>query len=457
VESVHPTTEPPARPRGARIVVASFGSLGDLHPYIAIALGLKARGQDVIVATGECYRKKIEALGLGFRPVRPDSDWVANPDVMRRIMHPRWGLARVIREVWLPVLRETYEDTMAATEGADLFLAMQGNYASSLVAEKRRIPWASSIHVPIGLASAYDPPTLPGLADLSKWCRPLGPAFWLPLKRFLQWVTRGWAKPWYRLRAEIGLPPEKSLSPLADVHSPILHLALFSKRLADKQRDWPPQTVLAGFPWYDGPEAGLPPKVARFLEEGSPPIVFTLGTAVSEDPLAPEYFRESAAAATLLGRRAILILNEPRNRPPTLPAGVAAFDYARFSELFPRAAVIVHHGGIGTTGLAMRSGRPMLVMPCAWDQPDNAERAVRLGVARTISRRRYTASRVAAELRRLLDEPSYSRRAKELGEQVQAEDGVQVACDALLRMLEPSCRSQHQTTGLPTQTHPPNS
>ena len=59
---------------------------------------------------------------------------------------------------------------------------------------------------------------------------------------------------------------------------------------------------------------------------------------------------------------------------PELPKGVVAFDYAPFSLLFPRAAAIVHHGGIGTTGQAMRSGRPSLVMPCAWDQPDNAER-----------------------------------------------------------------------------------
>jgi UDP:flavonoid glycosyltransferase YjiC (YdhE family) len=111
--------------------------LGDLYPYFAIALGLKARGHEVIVATGECYRKKIEALGIGFRSVRPDSNWVANPDVLRRIMHQRWGLERVIREVLLPPLRETYEDLLAATRGARLLVAMRANYASRLVAEAK--------------------------------------------------------------------------------------------------------------------------------------------------------------------------------------------------------------------------------------------------------------------------------------------------------------------------------
>src|SRR5439155_2840425 len=106
------------------------------------------------------------------------------------------------------------------------------------------------------------------------------------------------------------------------------------------------------------------------------------------------------------------------------------------SQLFPRAAVIVHHGGIGTTGLVMRSGRPMLAMTCAWDQPDNAERAARLGIARIIPRHRYTAARVIAELRHLLDDRAYTRRASEVGEQVRQEDGVRLACDALLGVLQ---------------------
>ena len=99
--------EPRAAPTTRRIVVTTLGSLGDLHPYVAIALGLQARGHDVLVATGECYGRKIKALGLGFAAVRPDCDWVANPEVMRRIMHPRRGLERIIREVLLAVLRQT--------------------------------------------------------------------------------------------------------------------------------------------------------------------------------------------------------------------------------------------------------------------------------------------------------------------------------------------------------------
>ncbi len=152
--------------------------------------------------------------------------------------------------------------------------------------------------------------------------------------------------------------------------------------------------------------------------------------------VAGRFFEHSIAAAQRLGRRAVIIVGKSRrDRPASVPDGVAVFDYAPFSELFPRAAAVVHAGGIGTSGLAMRSGRPMLVVPHAHDQPENAQRLARLGIARTLSPRRYTPARVAAELTRLLDDPAFSRRAAEVGENVRQEDGVRAACDALEALL----------------------
>ena len=121
-----------------------------------------------------------------------------------------------------------------------------------------------------------------------------------------------------------------------------------------------------------------------------------------------------------------------------MPEGVFWCDYAPFSQLFPRAAAVVHAGGIGTTGLAMRAGRPMLVVPFAHDQPDNAERLRRLGIARTVFGPRYTAARATTELRHLLDNPVYSQRATEVSGRIQNEDGVRVACDALETLLQAS-------------------
>ncbi|MFI5386512.1 MAG: glycosyltransferase [Fimbriimonadales bacterium] len=210
---------------------------------------------------------------------------------------------------------------------------------------------------------------------------------------------------------------------------------MFSKQLADRQPDWPRGTVITGFPFHErDSECGLPPALARFLDAGPPPLVFTLG--YSSATVAGPFYERSANVARRLGRRAVLILKDPRNRPASLPEGVVAFDYAPFAKLFPRAAVVVHHGGIGTTGLAMQAGRPMLIVPSAHDQPDNAERLTRLGIARTIPHARYAPARVLTELRRLLDDPAYSERASQVGRQIRQEDGVRFSCDALDELLQ---------------------
>jgi UDP:flavonoid glycosyltransferase YjiC (YdhE family) len=429
VEAASSATAPRTIRTRRRILITTWGSLGDLHPYVALALGLQSRGHEVILATGECYRRKIEALGIGFWAVRPDCAWVTDPVVMRRLTHPRWGLLRV-RHVPLMSLRESYEDTLAAAEGTNLLVSNMAAYAAGIVAEKKGMPWVSAMHIPTLFFSAYDPPLIPGFPEFSKRLRGLGPNFWGPFGHSLNWLMRGLARPWHRFRKEIGLAPARGFNPLTEGYSPLLHLALFSKWLAGKQRDWPEQVVVTGFPWFDAAAGSeLPAKLARFLDDGEPPLVFTLGSAVVAD--AGLFYDQSAAAAKLLGRRAVLLVNNPRVLPQELPERVVAFEYAPFSLTFPRAAAIIHHGGIGTTGEAMRSGRPSLVMPCAWDQPDNAERAARLGIARTITRNRYEPHRVAAELRVLLEDAAYSQSASEIAIKVRREDGVKAACDAI--------------------------
>jgi UDP:flavonoid glycosyltransferase YjiC (YdhE family) len=417
----------------SRVVITTFGSLGDLHPYLAIALELERRGHEAIVATAECHRQYVESRGLGFRPVRPDCDWLNEPEKLRRFMHLRFGLIRLVRELVFPMLRESYDDLLNAVEGADL-LVSQAPLAARLVAEKTGLTWASTIHIPLLFFSACDQPLLPLAPLVCKRLRFLGPAVWRPAFHLSKRGTRVLAKPWYDLHRELGLPQAGGINCLGDSHSPTLVLALFSKLLAEKQPDWPEQSVVTGFPFYDGGNGRpLPPDLAKFIDAGPPPIVFTLGTAVST--AAGTFFEHSAAAARRLGRRAVLVLKDARNRPAELPDGVMAVDYAPFTALFPRAAAIVHHGGIGTTGLAMRAGRPTLVVPHSWDQPDNADRVRRLGVARVLAPWHYTPARAARELQTLLETASYATCARHVADQMLDEDGTKAACDALEELL----------------------
>jgi hypothetical protein len=137
-------------------------------------------------------------------------------------------MIRVVRTHLLN-LRASYEDTLAAAEGSDLLVGNMAAYATGIVAEKLQIPWASAIHIPTGLFSAYDPPLIPGFPGISKKLRCLGPRFWGPMGRSLNRGAQPLARPWHRLRKEIGLPPARGFNPLTESHSPVLHLALFSQ------------------------------------------------------------------------------------------------------------------------------------------------------------------------------------------------------------------------------------
>lgn len=422
-----------------RIVLSTFGSFGDVHPYVAIALELKARGHLPVIATSEVYREKMEAQGIAFHPVRPDLPSYDQPDELARmleeLMDPRQGSERVMQLV-LPHLRDIYDDLSAAVADADLLLTHPLPLVGPLVAQIRKLPWVSSVLAPISFFSAYDPPVPPQLPALYGLLK-LSPAIARAVMRLATIRLDRLMEPVYRLRSELGLP--RGEQPLfAGQHSPTKVLALFSKVLAVAQPDWPAHTCVTGFPFYDRRdyfgEAEAPPEVLEFLDAGPPPIVFTLGSSAFW--VARDFYRDSIAAAGALGRRALLLIGHSRNLPEAaLPEGVAAFEYAPYSEVLPRACAIVHQGGVGTTGQGLLSGKPVLILPHALDQFDNAARVARLGCGRVLPRPRFNAETGARELRILLENASYLDRAAQAAEVVRQERGASVAVDEIELVL----------------------
>jgi rhamnosyltransferase subunit B len=422
-----------------RVVFTTWGSFGDLHPFMALALELKERDYHSVIAAPPLYREKVLAEGLAFHPVRPDlppPDGEDSAEIIRRASDMRGGPSYLFRKLLVPHLRETYADTLAAVTaegGADLLASHQVPLTAPLVAGKTGIKWISCVLFPIAFASAYDPPTPPQLPAL-RVLTSTHPFVARTLMGFGKWTTKSWVEPIQRLRQELGLP--RSRNPIFEgQHSPTLVLALFSKLLAGIQPDFPSNTIITGFPFYDRKDEQPPsPELFRFLDEGEPPILFTLGSSLVW--IAKDFYRVSIEAAQQLGRRALLLIGDRRNLPQAkLPDGVAAFDYAPHSLVMPRASVVVHQGGIGTTGQALRAGQPMLVVPYGQDQPDNARRCVRLGVGRTLSPSRYTVSRVAGELSELLINPTYREQARKIGPEVREENGTKRACDAIEQVL----------------------
>lgn len=184
--------------------------------------------------------------------------------------------------------------------------------------------------------------------------------------------------------------------------------------------------------------------LATFGTYGDAPLIFTLGTSAVHDSAA--FVTASLQAIANLGRRALFVLNvEQRDRWQSQASDRVMFcSYAPYSLLFPRAAVIVHHGGVGTTAQALRSGRPQLITPYLVDQPDNAARVERLGVGRALSLKHYSATRVTALLRELLADVQIAQRAREVGMQVASEDGAGAAAQLIVDVLLASRRTHHQ-------------
>jgi UDP:flavonoid glycosyltransferase YjiC (YdhE family) len=420
-----------------RVVMATIGSLGDLHPYIALALEMKKRFIEPVIATSNAYRQRIESLGIEFRPIRPEWPEPETPEyleMMAGVIDPNRGAEYLFKGMLVPAVRDMYDDLNAAIVGADMLVTHPIVLAGPPLAQKTRIPWVSTELAPASLWSAFDPWVPPNAPWLHTVLRAGGPIAARLYMKLVKTMSEPWLKELYNLRAELDLPKgEHAL--FEGQFAPDLNLALFSGVLYGAQSDWPANTVVTGFPFFDKKD-NAPPDIdlLRFLGRGPAPIVFTLGSAAVN--LAGDFYRESIAAAKLLKRRAVLLVGSQQNRPKEpLPEDIIAVDYAPLGELLPRAAAMVHQGGVGTTGQGLRAGIPMLVVPFAHDQPDNGARVERLGVARNVARNQYKAERVASELKELLGNPAYARNAREIGSRVRAESGAALAVDLILNQL----------------------
>jgi rhamnosyltransferase subunit B len=421
------------KPEGARrrILFASIGSLGDLHPVIGMAVELKRRGHFVRIASTPFYRERIEALGIEFRPLRPDWD-PGDTALIAQCEDIRRGTEVLLRQMVLPYLRDTYNDLLDASPDVDLMIASELVYAAPLVAEKLDMKWASAILSPCSFFSVHDPPVMPNVPEL-QYLRWIGPRAHRAILRVASATIDHWWEPIRQLRREERLSPGRNPL-LYDKFSPELALALFSRHLAEPQPDWPANTIQPGFVFYDRmiQSEALSADLESFFATGEAPIVFTQGSTAVHHPGC--FYETSVAAARRIGRRALLIGTEDGGHASG--SDVFAARYAPYSQVFPRAAAIVHQGGVGTTGQAMRSGRPMLVVPYGWDQPDQAARIMRMGAGLTLERKRYTPERVARALERLIQEERFERRSAEIGRAMQAEDGVDSACIAIEDLLK---------------------
>lgn len=387
-------------------LLVPVGSTGDVLPYLAIGRELKSRGVRVGVLANEYFAGPVERAGLTLLPFGSRDEYV---EMLRAATQPR-EVFRASRKLAHDTTRRMYDAALARCTPHTTVLAHTLAFGARAAAEKRGLRAVTAHLAPAAIDRA---PVTAGFFNSGRRPR------WY--RRAVRWMydrvaDAVWSRPVNELRRELGLPREVP-SRAGRIDGA---LGLFPEWFAPAQPDWPQATVLTGFMLYDDPGAGELPELPE------KPIVFTPGTGKLDER---RFFLTAIEASRRLGRPALLLTRFREQLPEQLPSHVTHAPFLPLSALLPRAAAIVHHGGIGTCAAALAAGTPQLVMPTIFDQLDNAERLQKLGVGEALSRRQFKPAAVERALRRLLENSAESCRAA--AERMRDKGAAARACDAI--------------------------
>jgi rhamnosyltransferase subunit B len=410
-----------------RWLLTSWGSHGDLHPFLALGRGLIARGHEVTLVGHPDWASDTETAGIRFVSTGEPSreDFIKDhPDVLSM----KWGglvsLHTLVNKAIAPSFDHTVAALLAEAPNHDAILAHHFTFPAPVTAELTGRPLATVSLAPGVVPSSY---SLPG-AHFGR----AGKGFLGRTRNQITWsvgkaISRAMVDPVAnRFRAKHGLKPVRDA--IFEAHSPKLNLQLYSEYFAPRPPDWSAEKKIAGFCFYDPPGTTLAPEIESFLQAGESPVLFTLGSTAVQNP--GPFFQSAIGALDNLGLRGILLIGPEKNRPANLPESVLAVSYAPYGILMPRVRAVAHQCGIGTLSHTLRAGVPSVACPFAFDQPNNARRLEELGLAEIVFPHEHNVRQIGQALHLVLagDAPA---RARRIGEAIRAEDGVARACAIL--------------------------
>jgi rhamnosyltransferase subunit B len=431
----------PVVPRGGpgiltcmRVIISTIGTAGDVHPFIAVGQALRRRGHEVMLLSHEVFRARVEWAGLEFRSLGEAATYervVKHPHFAHHLRGLTFAFHHLIAESVEPTVRRLGEAVREFRP--DLLLRHHINFGAQWVADEQALPTAVAVLAPVSWLSTHRP-------CVYGWLRIEDPPRWWArvYKALASVVGRAVVdRRINRLARALGYPVRRGVY-FDEVLGGRVNLALWSSRFRGPAEDDPPHGRICGFCFFDrDPEReSAAGQLEAFLNDGEPPVVFTLGSSVVHHP--GRFYHLAARVCRRLGRRGLLLIGPPtpsNKIPSDLPPGVRAFHYAPYSSLLPRAAAVVHHGGVGTTAQALRAGVPTVIVPFANDEFDNAYRARLLGVSRTVPAPRLSERRLGAALGEVLEDPAFARAASVLGAQIRREDGPTTAALELERLV----------------------
>jgi len=419
----------------ARIVITTFGSTGDLNPFVALGLALRSNGHDVLFAVEANFEQRVSSLGFPVRVLTGDQAEALGP-YSHQIFNsdqPLTSLKLLVDRYILPTLPSKVAELREICQEADLLISVASQFAASIVAEMLQIPWISVILTPSTLPSASiaaQPTRVPLPASLQRSSNRIS---WFLGGIFLRRIVD---KPVNQLRRALHVPPRSNLMWTGNLSPRFTALAV-SSALVPRPEDWPEYVQTTGFCFWDGSEDWqFSETLKAFLHGGKPVVAVTAGTvAPGERALFVPYYQTSIESILACGARAVLINAPEMSVSPEQREDVLHIPFAPFSQVFPACAAVIHHGGIGTIAQCLRAGVPSLVVPGGMDQPFNAAQVMQRKAGLWIPRKRYTVRRAEQALRALLFTPTYQEQARKIQARIMQEDGVAALCDAVEQIL----------------------
>lgn len=416
-----------------RWLLTSWGSRGDLHPFLALGQGLIARGHQVTLVGHPEWGEETKTAGLRFVSTGefPREDLIRNhPEIVSMEYGGLVSFRALVHRGIMPSFDHTMTALLAEAPHHDVMVTHHFVLPAEVAADLTGIPRVTVSLAPGVVPSAY---ALPGpsfrRARHGMISRAVNRFVWSAGQLCACWMVDPIVN---NLRHKHGLPPTRNA--VFGAHSELLNLQLYSEYFASRPPDWTDEKQYGGFCFYDPPDApALAPEVEEFLAQGEPPVLFTLGSTVVQNP--GTFYPMAVEALEGLGLRGILLIGSEENRPVRLPNTILAVPYAPFGLLMPRVSAVVHQCGIGTLSHTLRAGVPSVAYPFAFDQPNNARRLEALGVAEVILPRQRTVKHLQQALQRLLTGEA-PERARRLGETIRAQDGVGRTCDVLEKTFQ---------------------
>ncbi|MCY1031455.1 hypothetical protein OV207_08305 [Corallococcus sp. BB11-1] len=424
-----------------RFFLTSRGSWGDINPFLGLGCELQQRGHEVTLISNEFHRACAERLGFDFVPYATVSKYMEEQEANRDLGRPKAppqsiSHAERLHRWHFPELRATYAALAERADPRDsVVVARSWTLAGRLAQERLGIPLATVyISPPESTRLWVGVPLLLNRPPPSRWiydklCAPRIDEHFDQLYAFIN-----------TFRAEIGLGPVQHIQS-SWFESPQLSLGLWPDWFYPRMAHWSPRMRLPGFVLHETRvDDPLPPDVESFLAAGEPPVVFAAGTFRSGG--AEAYFSTSIEICRRLGRRGILLSESRAQVPSVLPDSIATFSYVPMHQLLPRCAALVHHGGIGTAARALQAGLPQFLVTLRFfDQPINAVRLIKLGVADAVHDEDYRADTVAPRLQKLLTHPRVRKACAAQARRMAGPDASGAACDALEELLADRSRS----------------